>query len=188
VPKQPPCPAAATLLPVQYAVFLRAINVGRVNRIRMQDLRELLTRLGYADVSTYLQTGNVLLNTGAPAGEVAAGIEAALAGHGLTNVSAMVRTRAELAEIVAACPFDRYDDPTCRQWLTFFREPLPGPLQLELAGAPAVVCVRDRELMTVTGLAQPAREDPSAAISRKARIPATTRYWRVARDLLALMD
>ena len=42
-----------------YAAFLRAINLGARNRIRMADLRALVEGLGFHDVRTYLQSGNV---------------------------------------------------------------------------------------------------------------------------------
>jgi len=44
----------------RYVVLLRAINVGGRNKIPMAELRELLTKLGFSDVVTYIQSGNVV--------------------------------------------------------------------------------------------------------------------------------
>ena len=44
-----------------FVVFLRGINVGGNNIIRMQDLRDCLTDAGYTDVNTYIQSGNIVL-------------------------------------------------------------------------------------------------------------------------------
>ena len=43
---------------MKYAMFLRGINVGNI-RVPMADLRSCLNNIGLADISTYLQTGNV---------------------------------------------------------------------------------------------------------------------------------
>ena len=47
--------------------LLRGINVGRANRIGMADLRAVYEGLGCRDVTTYVQSGNVILvSTDAP--------------------------------------------------------------------------------------------------------------------------
>ena len=57
--------------------LIRGINVGPSKRVAMADLRELLTGLGYADVRTYLQSGNAVFSTGAVAATVAASRQSA---------------------------------------------------------------------------------------------------------------
>jgi len=61
-----------------YLVLLRGINVGGKNKVPMADLRECLEELGFSDVSTYIASGNVILDSDKRADEVAAQIEAAL--------------------------------------------------------------------------------------------------------------
>lgn len=46
-----------------YVAFLRAINLGKRNRVPMADLRACLTVAGFEDVDTHIQTGNVRLST-----------------------------------------------------------------------------------------------------------------------------
>ena len=46
-----------------YIVLLRGINVGGHNKLPMADLRSLLTDNGYTAVSTYIQSGNILLSS-----------------------------------------------------------------------------------------------------------------------------
>ncbi len=45
----------------QYIAFLRAINVGG-HTVKMADLRQLFAAVGFANVQTYIQTGNVVFN------------------------------------------------------------------------------------------------------------------------------
>jgi uncharacterized protein (DUF1697 family) len=174
---------------MEYAVFLRAINVGRANRITMEELRALCAPLGFGKVITYLQSGNLAVEADGDAEAVAIQIEQALSARGLKNVSAMVRTRDELAEVVAACPFDRYDAALFRCYVTFLRLPAPTDVVENLAKAEAVVAARERELLTVTEIASTVPGfDVNGLLTRRAKIPSTTRYWNVAAGLLELMD
>lgn len=47
----------------KYIALLRGINIGNRNKILMKDLRALVTELGYTDVKTFIQTGNVVFST-----------------------------------------------------------------------------------------------------------------------------
>ena len=61
-----------------YLVLLRGINVGGKNTVPMADLRTLLEGLGFENVSTYIASGNVFLDSDLSRANVAARIEAAL--------------------------------------------------------------------------------------------------------------
>ena len=47
---------------MRYAALLRGINVGGRKKVPMAALRELLDSLGYADVTTHLQSGNAVFS------------------------------------------------------------------------------------------------------------------------------
>jgi uncharacterized protein (DUF1697 family) len=61
-----------------YLVLLRGINVGGKNKVPMAELRRVLDGLGFENVSTYIASGNVLLDSDLSAAKVAEKIEAAL--------------------------------------------------------------------------------------------------------------
>ncbi|UOY04841.1 DUF1697 domain-containing protein [Muricauda sp. SCSIO 64092] len=46
-----------------YLIFLRGINVSGQKKIRMVDLKEGLEKLGFKKVRTYIQSGNIVLET-----------------------------------------------------------------------------------------------------------------------------
>ena len=52
----------------RYLALLRGINVGGRNRVAMADLRLIATDLGYTDVATYIQSGNLLFSSDDSAG------------------------------------------------------------------------------------------------------------------------
>jgi uncharacterized protein (DUF1697 family) len=89
-----------------YVAFLRGINVGARNRIKMDDLRKTFLALGFVDVQTYIQSGNVLFST-TPDDEPAlhAKIEQAIAATFAIQTSVILRMPGELADIASHQPF-----------------------------------------------------------------------------------
>ena len=61
-----------------YVTLLRGINVGGKNIVPMAGLKSRLEELGFANVSTYIASGNVILESDLPAAEIKSRIEAAL--------------------------------------------------------------------------------------------------------------
>jgi uncharacterized protein (DUF1697 family) len=85
----------------RHVALLRGINVGRAKRVAMADLRALVQGLGYGDVRTLLNSGNVLFTSGGTPDDAAARIEAALAARLGVASRVTVLAAAELAAIVA---------------------------------------------------------------------------------------
>lgn len=91
---------------MEYAAFLRAINVGGKSKLPMEDLRRLAADLGFQNVKTYIQTGNLVFSAEAEPAVVSSTLENALLTRFGLKVPVALRTRAELAELLAANPFD----------------------------------------------------------------------------------
>src|SRR5436305_14499724 len=90
--------------PVRQIALLRGINIGPRNRIAMPKLRELLASAGFDGVRTYVQSGNVLLGSDLPPGELADAVHDTVAdGFGL-DTDVVTRTRDELAAVVERNP------------------------------------------------------------------------------------
>ncbi len=112
-----------------WIVLLRGVNVGGANRLAMADLRALMGSLGHTSVSTYIQSGNIVLTSARSdrtslAAEMCAGIEQA---HGL-SVSAVLRTPEELRAALAANPFTT--EPEATKVLITFLSDVPAPEHL----------------------------------------------------------
>jgi uncharacterized protein (DUF1697 family) len=94
-----------------FVALLRGINVGRNRRIRMADLREALTAAGFGRVRTLLQSGNVVLDAaGATSAEVGRRVHDAVLACSGFDVAVVVRTAAELADVVARSPLPEPED------------------------------------------------------------------------------
>jgi uncharacterized protein (DUF1697 family) len=90
-----------------YVALLRGVNIGPNKRIAMADLRALVEGLGYDDVKTLVNSGNVVFTVERKKvnATLAREIEAALRErHGL-DVGVVVRSGGEMAKIVANNPF-----------------------------------------------------------------------------------
>lgn len=61
-----------------YVILLRGINVGGKNIVPMAGLKACLKERGFFNVSTYIASGNVILESDKPAAQVRARIEAAM--------------------------------------------------------------------------------------------------------------
>lgn len=90
-----------------YVALLRGINVGGHKKVPMSTLRELLTEIGFHNVQTYIQSGNVVLqsseeNTKA----IEAKIHKVIESHFQFEVPVLVKTKDELELIFNTCPFE----------------------------------------------------------------------------------
>jgi len=120
----------------RYIAFLRAINVGG-RHVKMDDLRKAFETLGFSQVETYIQSGNLLFespdtNTDQLEREIEAQLEKAFD----FQVPAFVRTGAELLEIAEYWPFQeagREDGSVL--YISFLREEPSEELQRELVSS-----------------------------------------------------
>ena len=112
----------------RYVALLRGINVGGGNVIRMADLRPAFEALGYRDVATYIQSGNVLFRARPtnPA-RMAAQIETALSAEFGYRASVVLRSRAQMRIVVERAPEGFGADALYRYDVLYLKEPLLAP-------------------------------------------------------------
>src|SRR5215469_3331685 len=91
-----------------HIAMLRGINVGGQKAIRMERLRSLCAALGFRNVETYLQSGNVVFLAGRQApSSLGARIGDAIRRDFGFVVPVIVKTSREMADVVAGNPFLR---------------------------------------------------------------------------------
>ncbi len=89
----------------RFVALLRAVNVGGTGRLLMQDVRSICTSLGFERVQTYIASGNIVLETSAPAARVKSALERRLREHAGKPIEVFIRTASELKAILRANPF-----------------------------------------------------------------------------------
>jgi uncharacterized protein (DUF1697 family) len=88
-----------------YVAFLRGINVGRNTMISMKELAAICTNMGLLDVSTYLNSGNVIFQSPLPEAELQKVLETALSGKTGKDIMVVVRSHGDLERVVKDNPF-----------------------------------------------------------------------------------
>jgi uncharacterized protein (DUF1697 family) len=177
-------------LAMRYVAFLRGVNVGgRI--LRMTNVRSALASAGFADATTYLHTGNLLLgDDGREPGDVHALVSATIERLDPT-VRVTLRSADDLQRIVATDPFDRTDDATdSHRYVTFLMSPPATDRSLpaqSTKGDVSVVRVTDGEVYTVARLVGTGYGYPNALVESKLKVAATTRNWTVVSKLAQLL-
>jgi uncharacterized protein (DUF1697 family) len=175
--------------PTAYAALLRGINLGSHKRIAMADLRALIEALGFADVRTYVQSGNVVFRTDRAAASLRKRIEQAIGKELGLDVTVVIRSGRQLGDLVAANPFVRSKLPPKALYVTFLAEKPDRkrkqallkesfePERFELAG-------EDVYLFFPNGYGRVKLNN--ATLERRLGVAATTRNWRTVTALAEL--
>lgn len=176
----------------RFAALLRSINVGGRNRLPMADLRALVESLGFGEVATYLQSGNVVFaGSGSPAAVAQLVGEAITDRLGLT-VPVVVRTDRQLARLLSATPYPTSGvDPKTLHVTFLASRPDAGavraledgavrfdPDRLEVVGA-------DVFLHCPGGYGETRLNN--AYLERQLGVVATTRNWRTVTTLAGMV-
>jgi uncharacterized protein (DUF1697 family) len=178
----------------RWIALLRGINVGGNKKVPMAQLRELMEGLGHGAVRTYVQSGNVVFTAADPgAAPEAAGraIEAAIEAAFGFGSAVTIRTRDELAAVIASDPFADVVDHPSRYHVLFLSGEGDASSLAELDRAafePERFALRGRELYlwTPEGIGR----SPLAQRLTERRIGAraTARNWRTVTTLLEMAD
>ncbi|OZM83674.1 DUF1697 domain-containing protein [Pseudonocardia sp. MH-G8] len=175
----------------RYAVLLRGINVGRAKRVAMADLRALLTDLGYREVRTHLNSGNVVL-TGDDTDTAghAARIEAAIRDRLGMDVRCAVLSAEELRAVVEGHPFADVADNGSRMMAYVYVSPVDPAL---VAGHPPVpqdperARVGDRAVYQWCPDGLMAAPDVGPYITQHLHADVTARNWNTLTRLAGLL-
>jgi uncharacterized protein (DUF1697 family) len=170
-----------------YAALLRGINLGSRNKIAMADLRALFERLGAEDVSTYVQSGNVVFASAEPQAELARAIERRIASDLELEIAVLLRTRAQLAKLVRSNPFAGEGEGALH--VTFLAE-TPARARVRALdparSEPDAFRVAGREVYLHCPNGYGVSKLSNAWFEQQLGVAATTRNWRTVTKLAEL--
>jgi uncharacterized protein (DUF1697 family) len=176
---------------IQYLTLLRGINVGGKNKVPMAELRETFEEAGFAEVGTYINSGNVFFR--APRqkrAELAAEIESELSKRFGFELKVVVVSEAELRAVIAAAPRG-FGAETDLCDVLFIRKPLTAKKLL------AAVELKEGidEAWDGAGVVYFSRLKEKASSSRLSKLvgrpeykDVTIRSWTSTNKLLAQLD
>jgi uncharacterized protein (DUF1697 family) len=120
-----------TSMMTAFVALLRAVNVGGTGKLLMSDLTRMCEVAGFTSVR-YIASGNVVLASKATEAQVKAVLESSLSIYAGKPVGVLVRTAAEIVEILAQNPFP--DRPRNRTVAIFLDHPPPADTLSSVAG------------------------------------------------------
>jgi uncharacterized protein (DUF1697 family) len=182
----------------RYLALLRGINVGGHNKVAMADLRELAAGLGYTDIATYIQSGNLLFSSSAadPAG-LAAQLEREIPARLGVRPAVVVVSAAQLAQVIADNPFPQATNNPKYLHAVFRNDDISKAGMASVAAAlrraraagsadDAIVVGRTLFLYTPAGLG---RSDLAVQLGRSAaQAGGTARNWATVTRLMTMLD
>lgn len=172
-----------------FIAILRGINVTGHKIIRMEDLRASFEALGFRQVRTYVQSGNVIFETSGDKNLSSKIEKMVLQDYGF-SVSVFVKTPKEIAQVLRANPFPELAGTDhSRLYVTFLSAPALSTAESVLKGLATEqeryhVGHREIYLYCPDGYGKTKMSNP--AIEKRLGVVATTRNWRSVNALLAL--
>jgi uncharacterized protein (DUF1697 family) len=177
---------------IRYVAFLRGINVSGHNLVKMEDLRQYFQMPGIYNVSTYIQSGNVLFESEEYDETVLrAKIEKQLSDKLGYKVPVVLRMSHELKSIIANNPFDHIKtEDTMKIYVTFLTDTpafsVRGSLGVYSNDAEDARVVK-REVYIRTGNYGKTCFS-NTVIEKKMGMTATTRNWATINKILELLE
>jgi uncharacterized protein (DUF1697 family) len=175
----------------RHILLLRGINLGPNRRVAMPRLREVLEEAGFEDVRTYVQSGNIVLSSSKKPDQVAAESERVIAEEFGFDVPVVIRTRAELAQVVKRNPLGKVVTEPKRYQVSFLDRRPDAKLVKELEAL-----VADKEEFVANGREFYAWHPEGVARSKLWNklagkglgVTATARNWTTVTTLLEMAD
>ena len=175
-----------------YISLIRGINVGGHNMIPMAALKALHEELGFENVRTHLQSGNVLFTTKRAAApkQLEKKIAGAIAKHADKEIAVIVRTPDELRDAIRRNPFPEWAERDPSHLVIVFLSDEPGSAakkaiaevtieQLELLG-------RELYVNYGAGSGMGTSKLTNVLIEKKLGVRGTARNWNTINRLVEM--
>lgn len=173
---------------MKYVALLRGINVGGKNKVKMETLRAICTALGFENVKTYINSGNVIFETAKTSDKkLAAKIEEAIEKEFGLKIKVIVRTIDEIKALIETNPFAGQFENDKDVHVFFLDEEMPEEktaLLISNNSENENYAVLGREIfchLRVSVLDSLMGKD---YIGKKLKVSATARNWRTVNKIL----
>jgi uncharacterized protein (DUF1697 family) len=177
-----------------YISFLRGVNMTGHNKIKMDDLANLFINIGFSDVETYIQSGNVVFKDAGvrKENELAALIESGIRKKLGYEIPAMVRTPGELRATILNNPFNNIDSFDPSKLAVIFLYNLPSESQIEkvknISYPPDQFIIIGREIYIYCPNGFGRTKLYTNFFENKMKIVGTARNWKSINNILRLSE
>jgi uncharacterized protein (DUF1697 family) len=181
---------------LKYAAFLRGINVGGKNIIKMAELKQLFEALSFQNVRTYLQSGNVVFETDKKENTLVAEITKGFSAAFGFESEVILRSSAEIADMIKQLPFSNEEiaaaqalNPDIEHLYVFMLEHVPPETEIaklcETYSGNDKLYTAKRELYLLCSGS--IRDSKLAASLGKLSVTSTVRNWKTINKIDRLM-
>jgi uncharacterized protein (DUF1697 family) len=173
-----------------YIALLRGVNVGGRNRVPMAALRSLATGLGWTDVRSYVQSGNLVFGAAGEPRKLAAELETAIEHHTGLTVPVIIRHARDWSGYLATNPFPEASEREPNLVMLALSKDPPREGAMEQIRARAAQGERVHQAGNALWIHY--RRDVGRSklspglLDRLVGSPVTTRNWRTVREIAAM--
>lgn len=126
-----------------HLALLRGINVGGKNKVDMARLRATFESLGHEDVTTYINSGNVIFRSGSAVTQLRSDVEDSIADVFGLDLMVLIRDLPGMDAVDDELPAGWVHDTTAKTNVMFLDDPVDGPeIVDELGGKDGIDDVR----------------------------------------------
>jgi len=170
-----------------YIALFRGINVGGKNILPMKDLVNILEDMGYEDIKTYIQSGNVVFQskkkkTNKTATEISSRI---LESHGF-EPKVLLLEISELQEAIENCPFDTDYGKALHFYFLDSQPQNPDQDGLTAIKSKSEEFKLHKNIFYLYAPDGIGRSKLAAKVERFLRVPATARNWNTVQKLISM--
>ncbi|MHA2150554.1 MAG: DUF1697 domain-containing protein [Candidatus Thorarchaeota archaeon] len=165
---------------MMFVAFLRGINVGGRNLLKMQDVRQSFTELGFVNVSSYKASGNILFETEMEPEDIVSQVKGELRKLSGKDLEVFLRTSSQIKGIIELAPFKGRNADQSKLYVTFILDLPVNEVELPLWSRNRdveIILSRDCELFSQTFQHKGRYGAPNKLVEKEFNQPATTRNW-----------
>ena len=176
----------------KYIAILRGINVSGQKLVKMNALKRFMEELNFKNVSTYIQSGNVIFKTRISSNSaLSRKIEDGLKKSLNMDIPVIVRSKEEMAFLVKKDPFKKINSPVNAKNYIVFMEKNPNieltlPIYSEKDGVQLIDIIDDNAFLLSLEIRDGRFGVPNLFIEKKFKIKATSRYWHILQQMLEI--
>lgn len=167
---------------MRFIALLRGINVSGQKIIKMEELRGFLSRLGYVDVTSYIQTGNIgFTHEAVSTSDLESVLENQLSQEFGYSVNVIVRSQVEIKQMISAKPFtdNELANKEIRCTLSFLKQ-LPSDFEVPQFIEKEQIRFTHKFGMDLASIAYPVKQGftyPNQYLDGKLKLISTNRNW-----------
>ncbi|MFW9798467.1 MAG: DUF1697 domain-containing protein [Candidatus Thorarchaeota archaeon] len=166
--------------------FLRGINVGGRNILKMQEVRRGFVDLGFSDVSSFKASGNILFETEDRPEKVTQLISERLCEISGRDIGVFLRSSKQIVELLEVAPFEGRQADASKLYVTFLPSKYSPSNAMQMWSKNRdveIIKVTESEVYSQTFLYKGRYGAPNKFIEDQLDISATTRNWNTVKGV-----